>query len=578
MGPLRNIGAVVRATRWNAENLFSTSVLVVLGFLVIYPLTLLIVNSLQHHGSGAAGTFGLEAWHIALTEPGMRDALINTVTITLTRQLIAFPIALYLAWLLARTDIPGKDALEFFFWIAFFLPPLAVIQGWILLIDPEYGLVNQLLAKLPFVGKDFRFDIYSWWGIVWVHLMVNTITLKVVLLTPAFRNMDATLEEVSQICGANRIITLIRIVVPIMAPTILVVLLMGIIRSLEAFEVELILGAPRRIDVYSTKIYRLVSQQPPLFAPATALSVIVLVLMLLLVVLQRMYTTSHRFTTITGQFKGRLVRLRKFRWPAFLVVSILVFLLTIVPVAFLLMGTFMQIYGFFNLTHLWTLVHWETLVNDPIFLRSFLNTIILASGTALLGLFVYSAVAYIIVRTRFWGRAALDYISWILFALPGIILGLGYLWLFIGVPVFQPLYGGIGVLILASMLSALTLGVQILRGAMAQLSFDLEEASWVVGGSKWKTWCHVLLPILAPTLLLVGVVTFVSVARNVSHLALLVSSNNRPLSMLQLDYMIEGRYEVASVVGVIVVLMTVGVALVARLVGLHLGVRSAGET
>jgi iron(III) transport system permease protein len=474
----------------------------------------------------------------------------------------------FVAWFLARTDMPGRDVLEFFFWIAFFLPPLAVIQGWILLLDPDYGLLNQALAKLPILGGTIKFDVYTWWGIVWVHLMINTITIKVVLLTPAFRNMDATLEETSVMCGANRIVTLGRVVIPVMAPTVLVVLLMGVIRSLEAFEVELILGAPQRID-----IYRLIAQEPPLFGAASVLSVIILLLMLALVVLQRQYTTKRRFTTVTGRFNASVIRLRKLKWIALLAVSILVCLLTIVPVIFLLMGTFMQIYGFFTISQPWTLKHWDTLFNDAIFLRSFLNTVILASGTALVGVIGYSVIAYIIVRTHFWGRAVLDYISWILFALPGIILGLGYLWLFVGVPFLRPFYGGIGVLILASVLSTLTLGVQTLRGTMAQLGFDLEEASWVVGGSKWQTCRLILFPILAPSLLLVGVICFVSVARSVSHLALLVTSNNRPLAMLQLDYMMEGRYEVASIIGVIVVMMTVGVALLARLFSARLGVR-----
>lgn len=362
-----------------------------------------------------------------------------------------------------------------------------------------------------------------------------------------------------------------------MAPAVLVVLLMSIIRSLEAFEIELILGAPGRIDVYSTKIYRLLQQEPPLFAPATALSVLILVLMVPLIALQRWYTGRRRFTTVTGQFRGGLIRLRRWRWPAFIFVAMAVCLLTIVPLCFLLLGTFMRLYGFFHIPHPWTLKHWQTLVSDPIFLRSFFNTLVLALGTAIFSVFIYSGVAYIIARTRFWGRVTLDYISWLLFALPGIILGLGYLWLFLGVAAFRPLYGGIVLLILASTLSAMTLGVQILKSAMIQLGADIEEASWVVGGSRWQTYRLVVLPILSPVLLLVGAISFVSAARNISHLALLVTSSNRPLAVLQLDYMAEGRYEVASVVGVLVVVMTIGVCVLARCFGLGTGLKGTRE-
>ena len=570
MASLSEVVSGARLRRWDASVLFFSAVLAIVAFLVLYPLFLLLLQSFQTEQPGAASAFTLENWRLALTEPGMRGAIFNTVSIVFARLAVSFPLAVFVAWLLARTDLPGREWLEFAFWVAFFLPSLAITQGWILLLDPQYGLINQLFLK--HFGKA-PFDLYSWWGIVWVHTVGITLAAKVMLMTPAFRNLDASMEEVSQLCGASRFVTLRRIVVPIMAPAVLVVLLMSLIRSLEAFEVELILGAPGRIEVYSTKIYRLLHQEPPLFGAATVLSVMILFLMLPLIMLQRWYTGSHQYTTITGHFKGQVTRLRRWKWPAFILVLAVIGLLTVIPLTFLLLGTFMRLYGFFHIPNPWSLNHWRVVFADPIFLRSLGNTFLLASGTAIFSVTLYSIVGYIIVRTRFWGRAPLDFLSWLLFALPGIILGLGYLWLFLGAAVFRPLYGSLFLLILASVLSSMTLGVQIIKSNMLQLSADLEEASWMVGGSRWTTFRRVVLPILAPVLLLVGVVSFISAARNISHIALLVTSANRPLAMLQLDYMVEGRYETASVVGVIVIFMTIGVAILARVFGLRLGVR-----
>src|SRR5262249_23481621 len=148
---------------------------------------------------------------------------------------ISITVGIILAWLLARTDIPLRGVLEFSFWLAYFIPALPVALGWILLLDPKYGLINEWLARLPFVSGPL-FDIYSFWGIVWVHLSASTISIKVMLLTPAFRNLDAALEEASHVAGASVLKTLRRIAVPIMTPTILVALILGLIRSLEAFE------------------------------------------------------------------------------------------------------------------------------------------------------------------------------------------------------------------------------------------------------------------------------------------------------------------------------------------------------
>jgi iron(III) transport system permease protein len=147
----------------------------------------------------------------------MTAAIWNTITITLARQAIALPIAILLAWDIARTDIPAATSLEFLFGLGYFLPPLPVTMGWILLLDPQYGLINQWLTLLPFI-KESPFNIYSFWGIVWAHLTTSTIAVEVMLFTPAFRNMDATLEEASLVSGAGVFHTLRRIVVPIMTP------------------------------------------------------------------------------------------------------------------------------------------------------------------------------------------------------------------------------------------------------------------------------------------------------------------------------------------------------------------------
>jgi len=559
-----------RRRRFELENLVYTLILAVLAFVVLYPLFLLLINSFQIALPGQASAYGLEGWRAALTEPGMQKAVLNTLGLTFTRELVSFPIAILLSWFLARTNLPGRDGFEFAFWLSFFYPALAVTLGWILLLDPQYGLINQAVKSL-FGLQSGPFDIYSWWGIVWIHLMSLSISVKVMLLTPAFRNMDASMEESAQICGARPLRTIIGVVVPVMAPAIFIVALLSAIRALEVFEVELILGAPRRIEVYSTKIYRLLRQEPPFFAPATALSVITLFLMLPFISLQRWVTTRHRYTTVTSQYKGQPLNLRRWKWPVFGVMSFVVILLTVVPFIFLLAGTFMRLYGFFNLPQPWTLKHWWSVLDDPIFLSSLKNTVLLGAGAAFVAVSVYSVVAYITVRTKFWGRSALDLLSWLPFTLPGVILGLGFLWLFLSVPIFRPFYGGLILLVLASALNGMTLGVQVIKSNMVQLGFDLEEASWVMGGSRWTTFRRVVLPTLAPVLLLVGVMTFISATKNVSHIALLVTSANRPMSMLQLDYMADARYEAAAVVGTIVVLLTVGVALVARYFGLRVG-------
>ena len=559
--------------RLDIQALLCTAVLGVVGFVLLYPLLLLILTSFQVARPMQESAYGLDNWVVALSEPGMLTAVLNTFKLTLVLQVVSFPVAIFVVWLLARTDIPGKNWIEFLFWIAFFAPSLPITLGWISLLDPDFGLINQAVKQV-FSLENGPFNIYSFWGIVWVHLATKSIVVKVILLTPFLRNMDASLEEASRVAGVGPLRTLVRIVIPVMSPAIMVVMIMSIIHLLETFEIEQVLGLPSRFYVYSTMIYRLLQIEPPQYGAATALAVMILVAMVPLILLQQKMSRSRRYTTVTGQFKAQQFALGAWKWPAFAFVLGLGFFFTLLPVLFLGLATFMRLFGFFNLPDPWTLSHWSRVLTDPIFLRSLVNTLLLGAGTTVLAILCYPLIAYIAVRTRYWGRHILDFLSWLPIAIPGMILGLGFLGLFLDTPIFRPLYGTLFVLILASSISSMTLGVQLVKSNLLQLGQELEEASWVAGGSWLYTFRRIILPIQVPVLITVGMVAFIAAARNVAGIALLVTSQNRPLAMLQLDYMVDGRYEAAAVVGVIVMLLTSGVALFARLFGLKLGIRT----
>ena len=567
----RSVVALAHERRFNIQTLIQWSVLGIVMLMVLYPAGVIILSSFENQGIDHQSGFGLSAWKIAFSDPAMISAIWNTVAVTLTRQAIALPIAILLAWIIARTNIPGANSLEFLFWLGYFLPPLPVTLGWILLLDPEYGLINKWLTVLPFVNKAL-FNIYSFWGIIWAHLTTSTIAVEVMLFTPAFRNMDASLEEASMTSGAGVIRTLYGIVVPIMAPVVGVVLLLGIVHSLQAFELELILGFPFRFYVFSTQIYWLLQQQPPQFSAAMALSTIILFVMVPLVILQRRTVARRSYVTVGGRYKGHKQSLGKWRLPVFFALLTVALLITVVPLLFLVLGTLMTRFGYFNIPKPWTSVHWNRVIYDSVFLDSFKNTLVLAGATAIISVVLFTLIAYVVIRTRFVARAPLDFVSWLPSTLPGIILGVGLVSVCLGTPFLRPFYGSMSLLIIATVISSMTLGVQIIKSTLVQLGIELEEAVKVSGGSGWNSFRDILLPIITPTLLLVGTLSFIAAARNVSTVALIASSHTRPLSLLQLDFLVDSRYESAAVVGVIVVVLTTGIALISRLLGLRAGI------
>lgn len=559
--------------RFDLPFLLMTFLLGLLAFAVLVPLGLILLNSFQIAKPGEPVVFGLLGWREAIHNPGILRAMGYTFSLAITRQVIALAVGIIVAYLIARTDLPAREWLEFMFLLSFFLPALPVTLGWILLLDPKFGLINQWLLKLPFV-HDPPFNIYSFWGIIWAHLTATSIGVKVLLLTPAFRNLSAELEESSRIAGVGPAATLLHIVVPVMMPAILVSTILGVIRSLEAFEIELILGVPIGIEVYSTKIYEFVSQEPPHFPAATALSTIFLGILLLLVVLQRLYLGRKIYTTLTGRgFSRRPLPLGRWRTLAFVLVLTLALVLTIVPSFFLVLGTFMKLFGFFQVAEPWTLENWRYIFDDPILLRSLWNTLAIGVGSGLAGAILYSLIAYIIAKSRFRARGVLDFLSWLPWSIPGILIGMALFWTFLQTPLIRPLYGTIYLLIIAMLIKGMPLGVQLTKSVMMQLGSDLEEAARISGGNWVSTYCLIVLPLIYPALVTVGLVTFISAARDISTVVLLARGESRTLSLLMLDYTAAGDFEKATVVAVIIVVLVAVSALLARAIGGQISVR-----
>ena len=546
--------------------------ILIVGFLVLTPLFLMILNSFQTARPGQPIVWGIDGWIKAFTTPGIVKAMTNTVSLALARQAIALLVGAFFAWLIARTDIPMKGMLEFFFWLSFFLPALPETMGWILLLDPKYGLMNQGLISLGVLSQPI-FNIYSFWGIVWAH-MGGTVSVKVMLLAPAFRNLDAALEEASKISGASGTRTFFRIVIPVMMPAILVTTILGLIRSLEAFEIELLLGTPIGLQVYSTKIHELVTWEPPQFAPAMALSTIFLGALLLMVAFQRKFIRGRSYETITGRgFTIRPTPLGRWRYPAFALVLLFAVFVTLVPTTLLLMGTFMKLFGFFHIADPWTLDNWRTTLSDPVLMRSIWNTLAIGLGSGLVGVLFYSLIAYVVVKTRHSGRGLLDFLSWLPWSVPGILLGVALLWTFLQTKIFLPIYGTIYILMIAMVIKSMPFGAQMIKSVLIQLGSDLEEASKVCGGTWYHTFRRVIFPLIMPALITVGLVGFISAARDISTVVLLGSGKSRTLSLLMLDFAAGAEFEKATVVAVIIVGLVVGAALCARALGGQVGVR-----
>lgn len=541
--------------------------------LIGLPIFMVVQGSLLVSAPGEAARYGLQNWQEAWADPRVGPALRNSAGITVARMLLAFLVAIPVAWLVARTNIPGAGWLEFGFWVSFFLPTLAYVQGWIFLLEGRVGLVNQWIQRLPFVEVS-PLDVYSLWGIVWVHLMSHNITTLVILFALAFRNVDSELEEASRVCGSSTLGGLFKITLPLVRPVFAMLIVLGIVRGLQSFEIERVLGQPVGIHVFGTLVVSMILGEPPRIPQGAALSAFILAVLIPLIIFQRLYVGRRQYTTVTGKMRPAKADLRGMRWVAFGLVGTLVAFLTIIPFLSLVAGSFMTRWGYFGIAQPWTLAHWQRVLGNPTFVESFVTTFKLGALSALAAVAVLFLVAYILVKTRFNGRPVLDFVSWLPWAIPGVLLSLGMLTMVLQIPLLRILHGSLFVLILAVILFRFPLGVHLLKGGLLQMAKELEEASSVAGARWWYTQVRVVLPILLPMLIAVALMTFIAAVNEVSGIIMLAAVDTRTLSLLALDYMVgRGQKEVASVVITIVTLMGVGVALAARRFGVTLGER-----
>ena len=573
--PLRTARLLPVRLRPGTGSLVMAMTIIVLGFYLIYPIVLILILTFNEARIFVEEPrWGFGNWTGAWDNRLLFESLWNSFLLWFLVAATSFPIAISIALILARTKVPFSNGLEYLFWVAFMFPSISSTIGWIMLGDPDVGFLNIAIETLPFVDQG-PFNIYSLPGIVWAKLMADGIAFKVMLITPAFRNMDGALEEAARVSGAGKIGSMLRVTLPVMVSPMALVLALQLIRVFQGFETEQLLGPPFGFYVFSTLIYRLVSGERFEFGQAVVLASVTFLVIFTIIPLQRWILTRRRYTTVTGNFKPGLIDLGKWNSINLGIILMVIFVLTGMPFLVLIIGSFMNFAGFFEAEPTWSQRHWETVLTDTAILKALRTTLILSITAGIVSPLLFSILGYMLVRTRWRGRIVLDSTIWGSAAIPGILSGLGLLLMFLTTPGLSWLYGSLWALILVVIISGNTTGVNIFKGVLVQIGSDLEEAARVSGAGWVRTYTRVVLPLLMPTMILIGILNFVSAAGATSSVILLASRDTRTLAIIALEMADAdiGQREAAGAVSLLIMVMTLGVALAARTFGLRLGVR-----
>lgn len=527
----------------------------ILAFLSVYPLAMLLYGSLHSTPPGVAGAFDLAGYREVFAVQNL-VTLANTVGISLAKTIPSLALALLLAWILARTDTPYARTLETLVTLPFFIPPILTAMAWGMLGNPQVGLLNQLWQWAT-GAEAGPINVYSYGGVVW-HMMQYSTPFLFLLIVDAFRAMDPSLEEAARMCGASRLRTFFTITLQLMLPALTGAAILSFIRGIENFESPLFFGSPAGIHVITTDIYDSINQRsPPQYQFATAISFVIMALLFLIVLMQRRLLRGRRFETVTGKgYSPAVTKLGAWRWATF-AFCILFFIVTVaLPVGQLLLGSFFKFFGFYTWDML-TFEHYRAVFGSAEFWRGFANTMFLGLVGATLTMLLGGAVAYISVRTRYRGRLLIDLMAWLPWMMPGIVLGVGFLWGFALLPHAIPIYGTIWALLLAYISLGTPLSVRTMSSAYAQLSFDLEECSRVHGASWFQTMRRIVLVLAWPSFAVGWVLIFFGIMRELSASILLYSVGSEVLSVVLLKLWANGNAEQVSVIGLLMMALVI---------------------
>jgi iron(III) transport system permease protein len=559
--------------RLNAQALILIGAILFVLYLAGVPLIMLLYGSIRSAPIGEPGaTYTIQNYVKAYFDKEFYVLFLNSIYYAIGVCSLTFLIGTFLAWVSERTNTPLKKLFVVMALIPFIIPGILSTIAWILLLSPKIGLINLVIKGL--LGLESApFNVYSMWGMIWAE-SIHLYPLVFLLMSAAFRNMDTSLEEAALTAGSSTLSTFGRITLPLMRPAMFSVMLIVFIRGIEAFEVPALIGVPAKISVFTTKIFLAIHQFPSDFGLAGAYAVTLLGISTVGVLIYGKITRrEERYATVTGKgYRPRVIDLGAWKYLT-CALSILIFLLAVImPVFVLLWSSFIPYYGVpsWELAEKMTWANYKYIINYPLAATAFKNSFYLSVGSATIVMLLTSVIAWVTVKTKLPGRAFLDTLTFIPIAMPGIVLGVSLIWVYLTIPI--PIYGTIWVLLLAYVTKYIPYGIRAASASMIQINKELEEASLTAGGTWFQTFRKVILPLLMPGFTAGWIYISIIALRELSTSILLYSYNSTVLSIMAFDLWEGGQYTYVCALGVMMVLLLVAMAFTARKLGAKIGI------
>ena len=510
---------------FSAEKVAGYGVAAIAAVLVLYPVYFLLqaafdVGDPQVRPPTA---YGVDNFSSLLQYP---QIMLNTLTVSLAATVMALMFGSLMAWILTRTNVPGRLVFEQLMAVPYYLTPLLGALAWSMLGSPESGFINQFWRALG--GSGHVIDINTPYGIAWVMALFEG-SVAFVMIGAVMKSMDPALEEASQVIGASRLGTMLRVTLPLVIPGVLGAAIFVFAEMLGSFAVALVLGTPNRYYVITTAIYQLIQQYPPRIQIAAAMGTSLFAVMFLMLFLYRRIVTAGSYVTITGKaFRPRVADVGRLRYLLFGVCLFYLAVSVVLPIATLLFASVQKIAVAFPTADNFTLDNFRSAMSMNAAGSALTNSLILAFATATIGIGLMGLLAWLIYRSRLPGAGLIEYVVMFPQAVPRLVFAFGMMWAWLVFPI--PIYGTLWLLLIAYLTVFLPLGVRTIAGVMLQVDKSLEECAQMCGASWAFRMRTVSIPLLVPGLVAAWLLLFIASVRELGASILLMGPHSKVIT------------------------------------------------
>jgi iron(III) transport system permease protein len=532
------------------------------GGAIITPVIIVLVRSLTTGKLGVSVGFTLANYLRVFGDRDILPMLTNSVVYAGGAAAVGTGIGAMLAWIVARTNTPGKALVELMPLYPILMPPVMKNIAWILLLAPRSGILNNILQQF-FGIQEQVFNAFSMAGMIWVFGLA-CVPLGYLFLLPVFLSFDPSLEESAYIAGSRPVHTMLHITFPLAVPAFLSAFVLNFLRALRSFETPVLQGTPGNIQVFVSRVYDSMALEFN-SGLATAYSIVLVLLSaVILVFYVRATRFSERYATITGKgYRVKVIDIGAWKYVTFVAVFLYFLAGILVPFAVLIVVSMIPYFDydtFMQFPSNLVLSNYHTVLHHPSFVTGLYNSLVLSVILALVTVLAGIVMAFTIHRTRAYGTKVFEFIGTLPLAFPPLVLSVGLVIVFLG----TPLYNSLWALGIALFVAYFPYAFRNASGSIISIHKELDEAAWV-HGAKWRhVFFKITLPILKPSVGGALFYIFIEALRNVDVAILLTSPGHEYGPVTLFDYFRVGQWAEAAAGGVIYLIILIVAVSVAK--------------